>query len=123
MTQFDPETRFDEAAGPLVRPYTVSGGRTQPAADLRLITIVVTTGRPLGDLSPEHDEILGMCRRPVSVAEVSARVRLPVAVIKILLADLLDWRAIITRAPIPFTERARPDRQVLEAVLHGLRNL
>ena len=119
----DPETRFDEAAGRLVRPYTVTGGRTEPAAQFRLITVVVTTGRPLGDVSPEHSQILGICRSPVSVAEISARVRLPVAVIKILLADLLGWRAIITRAPVSFPDRIRPERHVLETLLHGLRKL
>jgi hypothetical protein len=123
MTAEDPEQCFDEAAGPLVRPYTVTGGRTQPAAEFRLITVVVTTGRQMGEVSPEHAQILGVCRLPVSVAEVSARVRLPVAVIKILLADLLVWQAIITRAPVSFSEGARPRRHVLEAVLNGLRDL
>jgi len=123
MTAGDPEHSFDEAAGPLVRPYTVTGGRTEPASDFRLITVVVTTGQLLDEISPEHAQILGVCRHPVSVAEVSARVRLPVAVIKILLADLLGWRAIITRAPITFSDGARPQRHVLEAVLNGLRNL
>jgi hypothetical protein len=123
VTRDDAGEIFDAAAGPLVRPYTVTGGRTLPATDFQLVTIVVKTGRPLGDLSPEHDEILDLCRQPVSVAEVSARVRLPVAVVKIVLADLLGWRAIITRAPVSFAARARPDRHVLEAVLHGLRNI
>jgi Protein of unknown function (DUF742) len=122
----DAETRFDDAAGPMVRPYTVTGGRTLPASEFRLVTMVMSTGRPLGDLSPEHDQILDVCERPVSVAEVSARVRLPVAVIKILLADLLAWRGIVARAPAAVSERAeraQPDRRLLEAVLHGLRGI
>lgn len=123
MSRLDPDAYFDAAAGPLVRPYAVAGGRTQPTAAFQLITIVVATGQQLLDLSPEHAQILGMCGYPVSVAEVSARVRLPVAVIKILLADLLGWRAIAMRAPVPFAEHARPDRRVLEAVLNGLRNI
>jgi hypothetical protein len=123
MTGVDPEQCFDEAAGPLVRPYTVTGGRTAPTTEFRLITVVVTTGQLVGEISPEHAQILGVCRHPVSVAEVSARVRLPVAVIKILLADLLGWQAVITRAPVSFSEETRPRRQVLEAVLDGLRKL
>jgi excisionase family DNA binding protein len=42
---------------------------------------------------------------------------------RILLADLLGWRAIVTRAPVAFPDMARPDRHVLEAVIDALRAL
>lgn len=119
----DSDVRFDEDAGLLVRPYTVTGGRTRPAAEFHLITLVAATGRALGDITPEHARILRVCRRPASVAEISAHLRLPVAVIKILLADLLGWRAIVTRAPVAFPDMVRPDRHVLEAVINALRAL
>lgn len=123
MTDSDADVRFDEDAGLLVRPYTVTGGRTRPSAEFHLITLVAATGRALGDVTPEHARILGVCRRPTSVAEISAHLRLPVAVIKILLADLLGWRAIVTRAPVAFPDTVRPDRHVLEAVIDALRAL
>jgi hypothetical protein len=123
VTGTDAQMRFDDDAGLLVRPYAVTGGRTRPAAEFHLITLVAATGRPLGDVTPEHTRILGACRRPASVAEISAHLRLPIAVIKILLADLLGWRAIVTRAPVAFPDTVRPDRHVLEAVLNALRAL
>ncbi len=123
MREADPDIRFDEDAGALVRPYTVTGGRTRPSAEFRLITLVAATGRTLGEVTPEHTRILRVCRHPTSVAEISAHLRLPVAVIKILLADLLGWRAIVTRAPVAFPDMARPDRHVLEAVIDALRAL
>jgi hypothetical protein len=123
VTDADPDVRFDEDAGLLVRPYAVTGGRTRPSAEFRLITLVAATGRSLRDVTPEHARILRVCRRPTSVAEISAHLRLPVAVIKILLADLLGWRAIVTRAPVAFPDPARPDRHVLEAVIDALRAL
>ena len=123
MNDVDPQVRFDEDAGLLVRPYTVTGGRTQPTAEFHLITVVAATGRQVGEVSPEHDRILGVCRRPTSVAEISALLRLPIAVVKILLADLLGWRAIVTRAPVAFPDAVRPNRHVLEAVLNALRAL
>lgn len=123
MRDADPDVRFDEDAGRLVRPYTVTGGRTRPAVEFRLITLVAATGRTLDDVTPEHARILRACRRPASVAEISAHLRLPVAVIKILLADLLAWRAIVTRAPVAFPDMVRPDRHVLQAVIDALRAL
>jgi hypothetical protein len=115
---------FDEAAGRLVRPFTVTGGRTHAATEFHLITHVAATGRPLLDAAtPEHARILRACRRPTAVAEISARVRLPVAVIKILLADLLAWQAIVTRAPVAFSESDRADPQILMKVINALRKL
>lgn len=122
----DTTVRFDEAAGRLVRPYTVTGGRTRASREFYLITLVAATGRPFQDgATPEHVLILSACQPPggTAVAEISARVHLPVAVIKILLADLLAWGAVVTKAPAKFSASARTDTQLLKAVISGLRNL
>ncbi|ANW17210.1 DUF742 domain-containing protein [Streptomyces clavuligerus] len=110
----------DDEAGRIVRPYTASGGRTRPTAPLDLLSLVTATGRaPARALGPEHALALGLCARPVSVAEVSAHLGLPAAVTKVLLSDLVDCGAVVARAPrspVPPT-----DRSLLEAVLDGLR--
>lgn len=55
----------------------------------------------------------------MSVAEIAAHLKLPAAVTKVLLSDLLDCGALTTKPPeyhhIP------TDRALLEAVLDGLR--
>ncbi|MET7541807.1 DUF742 domain-containing protein [Streptomyces sp. NPDC055059] len=111
---------LDAAAGRLVRPYTVSNGRTQPTASLDLLSLVMATGAtPLGYLGPEHDEALKLCAHPTSVAEIAAHLKLPAAVTKVLLSDLVDCGAITTKPP---TFHDNPtDRSLLEAVLDGLR--
>lgn len=115
----DEEPWLDGDAGRLVRPYTVSNGRTQPTNHLDLMSMVVVTGRvPQERLDPEHAEVLVLCRRPVPVAEIAARLRLPAVVAKVLLSDLLDCGAVSAGPPQP---AANPtDRFVLEAVLDGL---
>ncbi|WP_229900874.1 DUF742 domain-containing protein, partial [Streptomyces capoamus] len=67
----DGQTRshwFDDEAGPVVRPYAMTRGRTTSAGQHRLdlIAVVVTepgTGDAESDptLSPEHVEIVGLC--------------------------------------------------------------
>ncbi|MGW0823473.1 DUF742 domain-containing protein [Streptomyces sp. NPDC002845] len=111
---------FDDAAGRLVRPYTVSNGRTKPTAALDLLSQVMATGAtPLGYLGPEHEQALELCRAPISVAEIAAHLRLPAAVTKVLLSDLVDCGALTTKPP---TFHHNPtDRSLLEAVLDGLR--
>jgi hypothetical protein len=116
------ETWFDEAAGPLVRPYAVTRGRTRTGQnDLQMITLVVAlqpvTAALAASLDPEHVHILNLCQHPTSVAEISAEVHLPLSVVKILLGDLIERRLIIFRSAVT------PDIQVLQAVINGIRQL
>ncbi|MFF8946823.1 DUF742 domain-containing protein [Streptomyces sp. NPDC014864] len=111
---------LDDAAGRLVRPFTVSNGRTRPSIALDLMSQVMATGvTPLGYLGPEHSQALDRCRAPAPVAEVAAHLRLPVAVTKVLLSDLVDWGALTTKPPA--FHHQPTDRALLEAVLDGLR--
>ncbi|MFH8791361.1 DUF742 domain-containing protein [Streptomyces sp. NPDC017941] len=111
---------LDDAAGRLIRPYTVSDGRTRPTADLDLLSQVRVTGTvPVGYLGPEHSLALGMCEAPTSVAEIAAQLKLPAVVTKVILSDLVDCGAITTRAPDYYHNPT--DRSLLEAVLDGLR--
>lgn len=119
MNELSEETWLDDDAGRLVRPYTVSNGRTRPSTQFDLLSLVFTTGQvALSQLSLDHAQALSLCRRPVSVAELSAHLRLPAAVTKVLLSDLVDCGAVSTKAPGP--EADPNDRQLLEAVLNGL---
>ncbi|EGX59839.1 hypothetical protein SZN_10523 [Streptomyces zinciresistens K42] len=111
---------LDDAAGRLVRPFTVSNGRTRPTVALDLMSQVMATGAtPLGYLGPEHDQALELCRGPVSVAEAAAHLKLPAVVTKVLLSDLVDCGALTTKSP-EFHHNPT-DRALLEAVLDGLR--
>lgn len=117
------ESWLDEEAGLLVRPYTVSEGRTKPSASLDLLTMVLATGvRPDSYLSPEHSQVLQLCGGPVSVAEIAASIRQPATVTKVVLSDLVDCGAVTTRGPVHLQDGPDPtDREMLEAVLDGLR--
>ncbi|GAU68995.1 hypothetical protein SSP35_10_00240 [Streptomyces sp. NBRC 110611] len=118
------EPWYDDEAGRLVRPYTVSNGRTRPTAHFDLLTMVMATGRrPAACQGPDYAQVLGLCRGPVSVAEIAAHIRLPAVVTKVLLADLVDCGALTARAPeaVPAGPASRTDRALLEAVLNGLR--
>ncbi|MBB5915331.1 hypothetical protein BJY24_004243 [Nocardia transvalensis] len=118
------ESWFDDEAGPLVRLYAVTRGRGGGARpELNLLTLVVDAGRgPSGHTEPEYATILRLCRTPQSVAEISAQLRLPVAVTKILVGDLVDEGRLLFRSP-PSTGTGSPDIGLLQAVLNGIRAL
>ncbi|MEU9891126.1 DUF742 domain-containing protein [Sphaerisporangium sp. NPDC051011] len=107
-----------------MRPYVVTGGRAYPTRNtFDLVSLVIAANDlSLSGLSPEKRDLIVLCRGgALSVAEVAGYLSLPVSVTKVLLGDLVDSGHIITRAPAPPTPR--PDTQLLQEVLDGLRAL
>jgi hypothetical protein len=115
-----------EEAGPVSRPYTVTGGRTRPRGTryLDLVDMVVRTGKPADTtaVSPERSQILELSRSPVSVAEVSAIIKLPIGVVRVLLDDLMHEDLIVVREAAPRGGRVT-DQGLLRKVLQGLQAL
>jgi hypothetical protein len=58
MTAGEDEVWLDDDAGPLIRPYTISAGRTRPTVELDLLSLVVATGHTPPALDPEHAKAL-----------------------------------------------------------------
>ncbi|WP_433474016.1 DUF742 domain-containing protein [Spirillospora sp. CA-142024] len=117
---------LDDEAGPIVRSYALTRGRARPATGeaFDMITIVSTTARPRSGspgIGPEHLDILEMCLQPQPVAEIAARMRLPLVVVRVLLGDLLHHRLIT--AARPQQESALSKERLLREVLHGLQAL
>jgi hypothetical protein len=70
---------------------------------------------------PERRAIVELCRRMRSVAEISALLRMPLGVVRVLLSDLADQGRI--RVYGTGHGSGSPDRALLERVLSGLRSL
>src|SRR6266511_940139 len=112
---------LDAEAGPVVRPYAMTGGRTRPTSgEFDLISLVVAT-RPVSTmdtgLGPEHLAIMDLCRHPLSVAEVAAHLDLPLVIVRVLLSDLLDNGLLVAREPKPAMQRL--GEGVFEALIIG----
>jgi Protein of unknown function (DUF742) len=126
MPRYDRWT--DQEAGPVVRPYALIGGRTDPAGDmvLDLIAVVAAAGpipgpAELAKLNPEHRKLLGLCRTPVTVADAAVDVALPLGVVRVLLSDLIQ-QGMIAVLPRP-AARQQASTDLLKEVLDGLRSL
>jgi hypothetical protein len=118
-------TWVDDEAGPIVRHYAMTGGRTQPTrGEFDLITVIMaaraaTAADP--GMGPEHAAIVRLCQNPLSVAELATHLDLPAGTVRVLLGDLLDRGFIRTRSPVP--DAHLPTERVFKAVLDGLRSL
>ncbi|MFD7446572.1 DUF742 domain-containing protein [Streptomyces sp. NPDC059909] len=130
----DPELQgsrwYDAEAGPLVRPYAMTGGRTQPGPGtvrFDLIALVDAVPDAVGRaeeslLGPEHRALLTLCRAETqSVAELAADADLPVGVVRVLLGDLLEAGYVTVSRPVPPAQL--PDERILREVIEGLRAL
>ena len=115
---------IEEETSALVRPYAVTGGRTKPRYQLQIEAMVAAShyeARDLSVLSPECQAILGFCRDWRSVAEVSAVLRMPLGVARVLIADMA-MEGLVRVHQIDHAQ-GRPDINLLERVLSGLRKL
>jgi hypothetical protein len=104
---------LDADAGPVVRPYALTRGRTRPG------------GAEVADpetLAPEHVSVLYLTRFPTTVVDIASDVDLPLGVVRILLADLRELGLVAIRQPAP-TKAQRVDKNTLREVLNGLRGL
>jgi hypothetical protein len=116
---------LDQAAGPVVRPYAMTRGRTAPAdgPQLSMIDLVAATGQRPPDgfrLAPEHRQILSLCHAPVTIVDLASDINLPVGVVRVLLSDLTAHGLLQV---LPARHRPMTDARLLRDVLDGLRAL
>ena len=83
----------DDAATAANRPYLLTGGRTGGgAAGIGIETMLVRDRQaaPPAARSTAISMIIAACDAPVAVAEVAARIGLPIGVVQVLAGDLVN---------------------------------
>ncbi|WP_069817353.1 DUF742 domain-containing protein [Streptomyces sp. TP-A0874] len=114
------ESEWDE--GRPDRFYVITGGRSGTGEEpLDLTTLICAESPPDSRMQPERAAIVRLCSSPLSVVEISSYLHLPVSVITALLATLLEEGHVSARSSIPAA--LLPDRELIQAVIHGLEQL
>jgi hypothetical protein len=119
------ERWIDQDAGPVVRPYFLTKGRTSPIAGTSFDLIDVVTAaseRPPEHFrpGPEHRRILRLCRNPIPIVDLTSELDLPVGVVRVLLGDLISEGMVRIYSA---TEQPASDQRLLRMVLDGLESL
>ena len=125
MSGDDPDGLGHRRQGPVVRPYAITGGRARPRHDdLEVEALVSTTltGSIVPYLSYERRIIIRLCQDVQSVAEISARLEMPLGVVRVLITDMADEGLVAIYRPSEMVGD-HPDRSLLERVLYGLRDM
>jgi hypothetical protein len=108
---------------PAIRPFLLTTGRVSGGgiAPIPVETQVVSTSAGLSALHTlafEHHDIVAACRRPQSVAELAAGLRLHLNVVRVLAEDLRAAGHLAVHRP---NARTAQDLSVLRRVIDGLR--
>ncbi len=112
-----------KGSGRLLRPYAITGGRTRSRrTHLAMEALVVTSaeGPVLAGLTLERRTIADLAVTPVSVAEISAHLQVPLGTARVLVGDMAEDELVQVHQP---DGESRPDILLLERVLNGIRAL
>lgn len=76
---------------PVVRPFMLTGGRTQPMRDgLRIETQLHAAPAALSaPLRFEARRIVELCQAPMSIADLAVAIGAPLGVVRVIVADLM----------------------------------
>ncbi|GAA2663007.1 DUF742 domain-containing protein [Streptomyces vastus] len=133
MTAGEPPAADDalwgpEPPAPLVRPFLLTAGRIAGGDSLvppiPIETQVIATDVGLATLDAfafdQHRDIIMICRRPQSLAEIAAKLRMHLNVIRVLADDLRADGQLALYVPQDGSAR---DATVLRRVIDGLRDI
>jgi Protein of unknown function (DUF742) len=117
-----------EEGGPAfrVRSYVITQGRTRSSVDLPLETLVRVTPQGVSAtprLALERKKIVALCNAPISVAEISAHLKIPLGVARVLVGDMAEQGLLASYQPQHAKTGERPDLKLLERVLDGIQAL
>jgi hypothetical protein len=108
-----------------LRPYVITRGRARPSRNTIGVDTLLVVAQPAARLplsaTREQRALLQMCERLLSLVEAAAHLGLPVSVVAVVASDLVDSGHLTARSTTP--EAGRPDRDLLQELLSGLRNL
>jgi len=121
---YDPRAPDPRPSSRIVRPYVLTQGRTKAPESTYGLEAQVRALVPPTKLdraaTPEARRIVELCQTSTSVAEVAARMSLPLGVTRVLMGDLVSVGALAVDVGAP---DAANDVALLERLLDGIRAL
>ncbi len=106
-----------------VRPYLVTAGRTRSAVEgLRLETLIQATTKLGTGLRFESARVAELCQDAISIAEISAKLKIPAGTVKVVVGDLVESGHLRTHRTLDGGS-APEDIQLISRLIDGVRKL
>ncbi|OBA92496.1 hypothetical protein A5662_21155 [Mycobacteriaceae bacterium 1482268.1] len=124
MDELEPSASDDQPS--LVRPYTLTAGRTDSRINLPLEAPIESVLSDKPQRWPGNDvraQICAMCLESPSVAEIAARLSLPIGVARVLISDLVSAGHLRVRTTLSDQSSIDERRELIGRTLRGLRAL
>ena len=110
-----------------VRPYALTGGRIDSGVELaleaRVEALRTTAKRPRWPRNDVRGQILTWCVQSPSVAEIAARLSLPLGATRFLVGELVTQGYLRVHAPLGDSMTIDQRRELIGRTLRGLRAL
>ena len=130
MDELTPAIGAGTAQGRLIRPYTMTGGRTgaeQPYIALEALVHATPTGILNKDqFRWEAARIIDLSRQETAIVEIAARLEIPIGVVRVVVADLAHRGAVQISEPpsaVPASLEGYAYTTLLQKVLDGINSL
>jgi hypothetical protein len=110
----------------LVRPYTLTAGRTSTNVDLPLEASIEAQESAVDHDWPPSDlrgDIVKLCADRPSVAEIAARLAVPLGVARVLVGDLVETGYVRVLTTLDDDSSVEERRELIGRTLRGLRAL
>ncbi len=124
MDELDSRAPADRPS--LVRPYTLTAGRTDSRVNLPLeatVEAVVSDKPPRWPGNDVRAQICALCENSPSVAEIAAHRSLPVGVARVLIGDLVASGHLRVHTTLSDQSTVDERRELIGRTLRGLRAL
>ena len=122
----EPERWAAEDEPSLVRPYTLTAGRTDSRINLPLEASIETLDTSRDPQWPQTDvraQIVKLCVSSPSVAEIAAHLSLPLGVARVLIGDLVSQGYLRVHHTLGDSTTDDERRELIGRTLRGLRAL
>ena len=110
----------------LVRPYTLTAGRTDSRINLPMeapVEALASTKPPRWPGNDVRGQILKCCVDVPSVAEIAALLSLPLGVVRVLVGDLVTQGHLRVHTTLGDSRTTEERRELIGRTLRGLRAL
>ena len=110
----------------LVRPYTLTAGRTKASVALPLEAPIEADKSAGNGRWPPNDireDIVALCANRPSVAEIAARLDVPLGVARVLVGDLVQWGYLRALTTLDDSSSMEERQELIGRTLRGLRTL
>lgn len=107
-----------------VRPFLVTTGRTKASVEgLRFETLVQATNKLGGELRFEPARVHKLCSDAIAIAEISAKLNMPIGTAKVVIGDLIQTGHIELHQTIDADQSEDEDIQLISRLIDGVRRL